>query len=222
MARAVRFGGRPERQVHLILENDSNEARHLEPERGCFDAQWNDDAHHVLHVLLTGETDGYYADYADAPARRLARVLGEGFAYQGDASAYREGESRGTPSAHLPPTAFIDCLQNHDQVGTRPRGERLTSLADPGKLRAAIALLLLSPHIAMIFMGEEFGSCDPFLYFTSHSEELARLIREGRRNEFAAFMEGKDDKTIPDPNDPSTFEASKPAPDRHAETVRHF
>ena len=212
MARAVRAAAGPDRHVHLVLENDDNNADHLRPERRCFDAQWNDDAHHVLHVLLTDETDGYYTDYAQAPAAQLARVLREGFAYQGEPSAHRKGETRGTPSGFLPPTAFVDCLQNHDQIGNRPLGERLTSLSDPDALHAATALLLLSPHIPLIFMGEESGSCDPFLYFTSHGDELAKLVKEGRRNEFAGFARFADEKAraeIPDPNDPRTFEASR-------------
>jgi malto-oligosyltrehalose trehalohydrolase/4-alpha-glucanotransferase len=213
MARAVRAAAGPDRHVHLVLENDDNNAAHLEPARRCFDAQWNDDAHHVLHVLLTGEKDGYYADYSDNPAARLARVMAEGFTYQGEPSAHRQGEKRGTFSGHLPPTAFVDCLQNHDQVGNRPMGDRLTSLADPATLKAATALLLLSPHIPLIFMGEEIGSCDPFLYFTSHEPELAELVKEGRRKEFAGFSEFADEDSrerIPDPNDPETFISSRP------------
>jgi malto-oligosyltrehalose trehalohydrolase/4-alpha-glucanotransferase len=213
MARAVRAAAGPERHVHLVLENDDNNAAHLEPARRCFDAQWNDDAHHVLHVLLTGEEDGYYADYSDNPAARLARVMAEGFAYQGEPSAHRKGGKRGTFSAHLPPTAFVDCLQNHDQVGNRPMGDRLTSLADPATLQAATALLLLSPHIPLIFMGEEVGSCNPFLYFTSHEPELAELVKEGRRREFAGFSEFADKASrerIPDPNDPRAFISSRP------------
>ena len=219
MTQAIRAAAGRDRHVHLMLENDANDVRHLQPDRGLFDAQWNDDAHHVLHVLLTGETDGYYVDCADDPAAHLARVLGEGFAYQGEPSAYRKNQPRGTPSAHLPPTAFVDCLQNHDQIGNRALGERLTSLADPKKLRAAIALLLLSPHIPLIFMGEEFGSCDPFLYFTSHTEELGKLIRRGRQAEFSRFVE-RQGKTIPDPNDPRTYERSRPMPEQQAATTR--
>lgn len=196
-----------ERQVHLVLEHDGNEADHL---RHGYDGQWNDDAHHVLHVLLTGEGDGYYSDYAEAPARQLARVLSEGFAYQGDPSPYRKGERRGTPSADLPPSAFVLFLQNHDQIGNRPFGDRLTTLAEPEALRAAIALQLLSPAIPLVFMGEERMSRTPFQYFTDHAGALADAVREGRRHEFAGFVAfGGED--IPDPNARETFEHSRVA-----------
>lgn len=210
MAAEIRRSLPPGRHVHLVLEHDGNIASHL---RGDFDAQWNDDLHHVLHVLLSGECDGYYADYADRPAERLARALSEGFVYQGDASAYRKGERRGTPSADLSPTAFVSFLQNHDQVGNRPFGDRLTSFAPPERLEAAIALQLLCPQIPMIFMGEEEASCSPFLYFTDHHGALADAVREGRRREFAGFKgfaEGQDASRIPDPNALATFEQSRP------------
>ena len=212
MAAEVRRSLAPGRQVHLVLEHDGNVASHL---RGDFDAQWNDDMHHVLHVLLSGEADGYYGDYADRPAERLARALAEGFIYQGDASAYRGGERRGTPSADLPPTAFVSFLQNHDQVGNRPFGDRLTTCAPVRALEAAVALQLLSPQIPMIFMGEEDASVTPFLYFTDHNGALADAVREGRRREFAGFKgfaEGQDASRIPDPNAASTFEQSRPLP----------
>jgi maltooligosyltrehalose trehalohydrolase len=209
MAAEVRRALAPGRHLHLVLEHDGNVASHL---RGDFDAQWNDDLHHVLHVLLSGEGDGYYADYADRPAERLARALAEGFVYQGDASAYRKGERRGTPSADLPPTAFVSFLQNHDQVGNRPFGDRLTGCTPPDRLEAAIALQLLCPQVPMIFMGEEDASVSPFLYFTDHHGTLADAVREGRRREFAGFKgfaEGQDASRIPDPNAPATFEQSR-------------
>ena len=215
MALAVRAAVPPGRRVHLVLENDDNVQSHLEPKPHRFDAQWNDDAHHALHTLLTGEAEGYYGDYAGRPAEHLARVLGEGFAYQGQASANRDGRPRGTPSGHLPPTAFVDCLQNHDQTGNRALGDRLTTLADRQALEAAVALLLLSPHIPLLFMGEEVGSRTPFLFFTSHHGELAALVRAGRRNEFAKFPAFADPdlrERIPDPNEPATFDASRPEP----------
>ncbi|HWF64032.1 MAG TPA: malto-oligosyltrehalose trehalohydrolase [Rhizomicrobium sp.] len=198
------------RHIHLVLENEDNIASHL---RKGFDAQWNDDIHHALHVLLTGETSGYYRDYAEAPAAKLARGLAQGFIYQGEASSNRKGAPRGEASADLPPSAFVDFLQNHDQTGNRAFGERLTVLAEPGALKAAVALLLLSPHIPMIFMGEEMGSRSPFLYFTDHHGELARLMREGRRREFAAFADSAHGKEIPDPNGLESFTASDPARD---------
>ena len=194
-----------ERHVHLVLEHDGNDARHL---RHGYDGQWNDDAHHVLHVLLTGERDGYYSDYAEAPARLLARCLAEGFAFQGDPSPHRRGETRGTPSADLPPTAFVLFLQNHDQIGNRPFGDRLTETAHPEALRAAIALQLLSPNIPLLFMGEERMSRAPFQFFTDFHGDLATAVREGRRREFASFTRfGGED--IPDPNAPQTFERSR-------------
>lgn len=213
MAAEVRRTVEPGRHVHLVLEHDGNRAEHLV--RG-FDAQWNDDAHHVLHAMLTGETDGYYADYADRPAERLARALAEGFVYQGEPSTYRKGERRGTPSAHLPPTSFVLFLQNHDQIGNRPFGDRMTERADPVALEAAIALQLLSPQIPLIFMGEEEASRTPFLFFTDHHGELADAVREGRRREFAGFdgfRAGETAAAIPDPNDPATFERSRPRAD---------
>jgi maltooligosyltrehalose trehalohydrolase len=175
MASAVRGQVETGRRVHLVLEHDGNAAGLL---KNGFDAQWNDDGHHVLHALLTGERDSYYADYADEPAEKLARLLSEGFVYQGGASRFRGGASRGEPSAMLPPTAFVFFLQNHDQTGNRAFGERLTVLADPAALRAAQALQLLTPHIPLLFMGEESASTTPFLYFTSHrTAELAEAVR---------------------------------------------
>ncbi len=209
LAGEVRASAHSWRHIHLVVENDDNDADLL---RGGFNAQWNDDFHHALHVLLTGETEGYYADYAPDPTRALARALGEGFVYQGERSTHRGG-ARGTPSADLPPTAFVSFLQNHDQIGNRAFGERLTMLADPKALRAAIALQLLCPQIPLVFMGEEAGAREPFLYFTDHKPELAEAVRNGRREEFAKFSEFADPaqrERIPDPNAPETFERSRP------------
>ena len=202
----------PGRFVHLVLENDDNDAALLE--RG-FNAQWNDDAHHVLHVMLTQEQAGYYADFTHEPAHLLARALSQGFIYQGQASANREGKPRGSPSASLPPSAFVFFLQNHDQAGNRALGERLITLSNPDALRAAVGLQLLSPHIPLVFMGEEFGCRTPFLYFTSHTDPaLAQAVRDGRRREFAGFFQAYDQKSaedlVPDPNALQTFEASRP------------
>ncbi|HET9019228.1 MAG TPA: alpha-amylase family glycosyl hydrolase, partial [Acetobacteraceae bacterium] len=210
LAAGIRAGVDPARQVHLVLEHDGNRASLLGPE--TFDAQWADDAHHCLHVLLTGETEGYYRDYPD-PAAKLAQALREGFVYQGQISP--RGRRRGEPSAELPTTRFVFCLQNHDQIGNRAFGERLTQLADPEALRAAQALLLLAPQIPLLFMGEEYGSRAPFLYFTDHNPELARLVRDGRRKEFAHFAAFADERRrerIPDPNAPGTFAMSIPDP----------
>ena len=198
------------RHVHLVLEHDGNAANLLE--RG-FDAQWDDDFHHAMHVLLTGETRGYYVEYAREPMTLLARSWREGFAWQGEISEYRDGVKRGEPSAHLRSTAFVVFLQNHDQIGNRAFGERLTQLVAPRQLAAALAFVLLSPMIPMLFMGDEYGEQAPFLYFTDHHDELADAVREGRRREFARFAEFSDPaqrEQIPDPNAEATFAASRP------------
>ncbi len=211
MAAMVRATVDPGRHVHLVLEHH-NDASHL---GGNIEAQWNDDAHNALHVLLTGEDGGYYLDYADQPARKLARCLAEGFAYQGEHLHYT-GEPRGMPSAHLPPTAFVLFLQNHDQVGNRALGERLTVLTNPSALEAAIALMMLAPQIPLLFMGEETASQTPFLFFTDHHGGLAEAVREGRRAEFAKFPAFDDPairERIPDPNALETFVASVPRAD---------
>jgi maltooligosyltrehalose trehalohydrolase len=205
LATEVRATVGPDRHVHLVLENDDNAAGHL---RHGFDAQWNDDAHHVFHVLLTDEHDGYYSDYATHPAEKLARCLSSGFVYQGDPSPYRKGAKRGTPSDDLAPTAFVLFLQNHDQIGNRPLGDRLTTLADPQALRAATALLLLSPNIPLLFMGEEEMSRTPFQFFTDFTGDLAKAVRDGRRREFAGFK-GFAGEDIPDPNAAATFDNSR-------------
>ncbi|MFW7268028.1 malto-oligosyltrehalose trehalohydrolase [Gluconacetobacter sp. Hr-1-5] len=216
LAAHVRARIEPGRHVHLILENENNDSGLL---RAGFDAQWNDDGHNALHVLLTGEDEGYYANFATDPAGRLARVLAEGFAFQGEMFPTL-GRPRGMETGGLPATAFVLFLQNHDQIGNRALGERLTVLAAPQALRAAYGLLLLSPQIPMLFMGEEWGSRQPFLYFTSHPPILGDIVRDGRRREFAAFAHFSDParrETIPDPNHPDTFASSIPPPDE-AET----
>ena len=162
MAARVRATVEKDRHVHLVLEHDGNVADHL---RRDFNAQWNDDGHHVLHVMLSGEREGYYTDYADEPAKRLARALSEGFIYQGEPSRHRDGAPRGTRSADLPPTAFVFFLQNHDQIGNRAFGDRLTATVNPKALEAAIALQCLCPQIPLLFMGEEEGSVAPFQFF---------------------------------------------------------
>ncbi|HEY0721208.1 MAG TPA: malto-oligosyltrehalose trehalohydrolase [Gammaproteobacteria bacterium] len=204
------------RHIHLILENDHNAAHYLQRDAQGkprhYAAQWNEDLHHVLHHLLTGETDGYYADYVDRPIWYLGRCLAEGFAYQGEPSPFRHGALRGEPSGSLPPTAFVSFLQNHDQVGNRAFGERIASLAEEAALRAAVAILLLAPSPPLLFMGEEFGARLPFLFFCDLGADLAEAVTQGRRNEFAHFKrfstpEVRD--TIPAPTDQTTFERSK-------------
>ncbi|MDO9406358.1 MAG: malto-oligosyltrehalose trehalohydrolase [Polaromonas sp.] len=212
MAQAVRAQTGTDRHVHLVLEHDGNASSLLQD---GFDAQWNDDAHHVLHVLLTGERDGYYRDYAGEPAAQLARALSQGFIYQGEPSVHRNGEARGEVSTGLAPTAFVFFLQNHDQTGNRAFGERLTALAHPAALRAAQALQLLAPHIPLLFMGEESAATEPFFYFTSHrSAELAEAVRKGRLQEFsatAAFADPEAQGRIAVPNDEATFTRSIPS-----------
>lgn len=196
------------RQIHLVLENDDNIASLLDPAtavpNGKYRAQWNDDYHHAWHALLTGERQGYYKDYA-CPLEQIARSLAEGFIYQGDASAHRKGEPRGEPSADLPPTAFVNFLQNHDQIGNRAKGERLTALAKPEALTAALTVLLLSPSPPMLYMGEEWGATEPFPFFCDFKGDLADAVRNGRKKEFAeAYAESGED--IPDPLDEATRE----------------
>jgi len=190
---------------HLVLENDANQARFIGP--GRYTAQWNDDSHHAYHVLATGESDGYYVAYADAPAKHLARCLAEGFAYQGEMSPFNK-EARGEPSAHLPASCFVDFLQNHDQVGNRAFGERLLSLSDDEILKALSAIQLLAPSPPLLFMGEEWGCKQPFLFFCDFEGDLGEAIRKGRRGEFARFAAFRDPKVrerIPDPLAESTF-----------------
>jgi malto-oligosyltrehalose trehalohydrolase len=212
IAAAIAAGPGRDRLVHQVLENDANQARLLERGRPHAVAQWNDDAHHAFHVLVTGEEDGYYGDYSDRPTWRLARTLAEGFGYQGEPSRVRGGELRGEPCTHLPPEAFVHFLQNHDQVGNRAFGERLAMLAGEKPLRLATAALLLAPAVPLLFMGEEFGATTPFLYFCDFHGELADAVREGRRREFAGFARFSDPAArarIPDPNDEATFAASR-------------
>ncbi|MFW5395180.1 MAG: maltooligosyl trehalose hydrolase [Candidatus Accumulibacter regalis] len=202
------------RHVHMVLENERNQARYLaRDESGRLvhgTAQWNDDIHHCFHVVATGETDGYYTDYAAEPVRLLGRCLSEGFAYQGEASTFAHGELRGEASAHLPPAAFINFLQNHDQIGNRAFGERLAHLASPVAMEAVTSVLLLAPQPPLLFMGEEFATAQPFQFFCDFGPELARLVTEGRRREFGRFARFADPAvraSIPDPNALATFEA---------------
>jgi maltooligosyltrehalose trehalohydrolase len=199
------------RHIHLVLENDDNAASLLDaeedPPRGSYRAQWNDDYHHAWHVLLTGETHGYYGDYQRSPLRDIARALASGFVYQGEASAHRGGQLRGESSADLAPTALVNFLQNHDQIGNRALGDRLESQVDTAAIEAALAITLLAPMIPMLFMGEEWGSKAPFPFFCDFHGDLAKAVREGRHKEFAgAYAKYGDD--VPDPLDPSTFQSA--------------
>jgi malto-oligosyltrehalose trehalohydrolase len=204
-----------DRPVHLILENDRNEASRLRRRDGRTaqaTAQWNDDAHHALHVLLTGEAPGYYTDYASGPIAHLGRVLATGLAYQGEPSRFRHGEPRGEPSGDLPATAFISFLQNHDQIGNTPFGRRINGMTSEPLLHAAVAIYLLAPQVPMLFMGEEWASERPFLFFCDFAPPLDEAVRQGRLREFAQFPEFTDPVVrhrIPDPTVESTFAVSR-------------
>ncbi len=205
----------PDREIHLTTEDNRN-VTHLH-ERGAagevelHTAEWNDDFHNAAHVIATGEVEGYYVDFAEGHWEVFGRILAEGFGYQGEHSPH-QGGARGRPSAHMPPLAFVDFLQNHDQIGNRAFGERLSVLAKPERLAALQAILLLSPHVPLLFMGEEWGETRPFAFFTDFDGELADLVREGRRREFSHFASFRDEAmraAIPDPNAAATFEASR-------------
>ena len=225
---ALRSGPGRERQIHVVLENDANGAEYLErdaqhaPIAGT--AQWNDDLHHAAHVLVTGDHDGYYIDYADDPVGKFGRALAQGFIYQGQPSLFRDGELRGEPSAHLPSDAFVSFLQTHDQVGNRAFGDRIGSLGEPMLVRAAYACLLLSPHVPMFFQGEEYSASTAFLYFCDFGPELATAVAKGRRAEFGKFAAFSDEAArarIPDPNALSTFLASKLQWDEQCQSPHH-
>jgi maltooligosyltrehalose trehalohydrolase len=191
---AERLRGGPGRHVHLVLENDAKEAGYL---RGPYDAQWNDDLHHALHVVLTGENAGYYADYADEPVTNLGKALAEGLVFQEE------------PDADLPPVVFVSFVQNHDQVGNRALGDRIGQLAPPRAVRAAAELYLLAPQTPMLFMGEEWNAGSPFPFFCDFGHDLASLVAEGRRGEFAGFFDQEDADGIPDPGAEETFYKGK-------------
>ena len=198
------------RHIHLVLENGDNRASILDaaqdPPQGKYRAQWNDDYHHAWRVLMTAEKQGYYGDYQRAPRDDIARSLSSGFVYQGEHSAFRGG-ARGEPSGGLSPMAFINFLQNHDQIGNRPLGDRLESAARTEPIEAALAVMLLAPAIPMLFMGEEWGSKVPFPFFCDFRGGLADAVRQGRRSEYQwAYAEYGDE--VPDALDLSTFQSA--------------
>jgi maltooligosyltrehalose trehalohydrolase len=199
------------RHIHVVLENDDNRVSLLDaeqdPPQGEYRAQWNDDYHHAWHVLLTGETQGYYGDYAKSPMSDIARALASGFVYQGAASAHRGGRLRGEPSGKLAPSAFINFLQNHDQIGNRAFGDRLETNVSAPAIEAALAITLLAPAIPMLFMGEEWGSKAPFPFFCDFKGDLAEAVRKGRRKEFAGTY-AKHGDDVPDPLDSKTFQSA--------------
>jgi maltooligosyltrehalose trehalohydrolase len=206
-----KLAARTSRHIHLVLENDDNAAGLLDPltdpPMGRYRAQWNDDYHHAWHVLLTGESTGYYRDYTQEPRAQLARILASGFAYQGEPSPHRGGAERGEPSGDLPATAFVNFLQNHDQIGNRPLGDRVEELAPQSAIEAALALTLLTPGPPLLFMGEEWGSRQPFPFFCDFSGDLAEAVRKGRKNEFKEAYEKLGDKW-PDPLTEDTFRSA--------------
>jgi len=197
--------GRP---LWLIAESDLNAPRIVRPPaQGGYglDASWADEWHHALHAVLTGERDGYYADFG--PLALLAKVLRQAWAYDGTYSAHRD-RVHGRPPAGLHGAQFVVCSQNHDQVGNRATGDRLGHLVSPGRVKAAAALLLTGPFVPLLFQGEEWGASSPFLYFTDHDDPgLGRAVSEGRRREFAYF--GWRPEDVPDPQGPATFERSR-------------
>ncbi len=205
------------RKLWVIAESDLNDVRIINsPRRGGYglDSQWSDDFHHSLHTLLTGERSGYYQDFGDI--RQLAKALRQGFVYTGQYSPHRK-RRHGSESKYLPPSKFVVSAQNHDQVGNRRDGERLSSLIPPEALKLAAALTLLSPQIPLLFMGEEYGETAPFLYFISHIDPgLVEAVRRGRREEFSDFH-GKGEP--PDPQDELTFNRCKIHPEQREEGV---
>jgi maltooligosyltrehalose trehalohydrolase len=208
------------RHLALIAESDLNDPRVVRTrEVGGYgiNAQWNEDFHHALHAILTGEQEGYYHDFGRLAD--LAKVLTQGLVYDGAYSTYRR-RSHGRPARGLSGHRFVGCLQNHDQVGNRAAGERTSHLLSQGRLKIGAALVLTSPFVPMLFQGEEWGALSPFLYFTDHQDpELGEAVRQGRQKEFAAF--GWRPEDIPDPQAIETFERSRLAWDElHREPHR--
>jgi maltooligosyltrehalose trehalohydrolase len=198
------------RRVHVIAESDLNDARLVRPpERGGhgLDAQWSDDFHHAVHAALTGERQGYYADFGGVAP--VAKCLADRFVYDGRHSSFRR-RRHGAPATDVPRDRFVVCVQNHDQVGNRARGDRLATLVPPAGRRLAAAALLLAPYVPVLFMGEEYGERNPFPYFVSHDDPaLVEAVREGRRREFAAFTW---DGELPDPQAEATFRRARLEP----------
>jgi maltooligosyltrehalose trehalohydrolase len=195
------------RHIVVMAESDLNDVRVINPpSKGGYglDAQWNDDLHHCLHTLLTGEQNGYYQDFGDFT--QLVKALREGFVYSGQYSSYRR-RRHGNSSNHLPPTKFVVFSQNHDQVGNRLKGERLSTLASFEALKLAAGIILLSPNLPLLFMGEEYGEEAPFQYFIHHLDhDLIEAVKKGRKEEFTAFQWSAE---TPDPQDEVTFLRSK-------------
>jgi maltooligosyltrehalose trehalohydrolase len=202
------LGDELRRATFVIAESDLNDSRFVRSRDSGgygFEAAWADDWHHAMHATLTGERTGYYEDFGSMEI--LAKALRQGWAYDGEWSAHRQ-KSHGGSTAGLPPKAFVISVQNHDQVGNRAAGDRLSALVDEGAVKAAATLLLTAPFTPMLFQGEEWAASSPFQYFTDHGDpDLGKAVSEGRRREFARF--GWDPSGAPDPQDPGTFERSK-------------
>jgi malto-oligosyltrehalose trehalohydrolase len=199
------------RHIHLIAENSKNQADWLKPGLNgapwLYNAQWNDDLHNALHALSTGESLWYYADFKGR-MDLVGRALAEGFAWQGEFMKHA-GEARGEPSAHLSATSFVSFIQNHDQIGNRPLGERISHLVPLEAARALAAIYLLAPQIPMLFMGEEFAATTPFYFFSDLGPELAPKVRESRKKELEEFLAETGSEAEPaDPTDEDTFVAS--------------
>lgn len=206
-----------DRPRRLVTEDNRNLVRFLEraPDGAvkAYTATWNDDLHHVSRVIATRETVGYLSDFSFDRWALFARALAQGFAFQGEVAGNNGGEPHGEPSGHLPPTAFVGFLQNHDQVGNRAFGNRMETACDPSMMRAMLTIVLLAPHIPMLFMGDEYGERRPFLYFSDYVEDLAEAIHRGRLEEASNFGEVPlhvlEPGDLPDPNSVAVFEASK-------------
>ncbi|MGH4002162.1 MAG: DUF3459 domain-containing protein, partial [Pseudonocardiaceae bacterium] len=202
-ALSVRLG----RSLQLIAESDLNDPRLIRPRLAGgygLDASWSDEYHHALHAVLTGETSGYYQDFGTVAL--LAKALRQSYVYDGTWSAYRK-RVHGRPPTGIPAYRLLGYLQNHDQVGNRAAGERITALASVARAKVGAALVLTAPFVPMLFQGEEWGASSPFQYFTDHQDpELARAVSQGRRNEFSGF--GWSPEDVPDPQAPETFARS--------------
>jgi len=195
------------REVCIIAESDQNDATLVRPpERGGFgyDGMWSDDFHHAMHAALTHERDGYYQDYGTI--EQILKALNEGFIFQGQHFQYWD-KPRGSGCGDVPRSAHVFCLQNHDQVGNRPRGDRLATLISRGAYKGAAAILLLAPETPLLFMGEEYAEKNPFQFFTDFGDPaLQKAVVEGRQNEFKKFASWGE---VHDPQDAQTFARSK-------------
>lgn len=200
----------------LVLENHDNVAQWMTRGERLFTAQWNDDWHHALHVLATGERTGYYAPYADDAVAAAGRALAEGFVFQGEPYPDEQGHPRGTSTDELPPDAFVSFVQNHDHIGNRPLGDRLAASLTPERLAFLRFVLMLSPEIPLLFQGEEALLRTPFPFFCDFEGELAEAVRTGRRSEFADFFGAHGEASFPDPLSEATFISAKLKPEDFA------